>query len=105
MKRMEFVVFDTIRDIALILRAFDPGGCTSECLHDEYVGEALDVWNAMKWSPIDIEMLGWCIEQNMLRSFDSVAIRDREMYEQIARACINVRDANQELQLNMGKKA
>lgn len=103
MDRMRSIVLDTIRDIALILREFDPGGCTSACPEDEYVHEAIDVWMKMKDlkknRPADIEILGWLIEQNMQKMFAGIAVKNVEMYEQIARACLNVRDVNRELHL------
>lgn len=100
MDRMRSVVLDTIHDIALILREFDPGGCTHDCPQDEYINEVIEIWTTMKWSLAadhdGVTLLGWIIEQMMLRSFEGFSTRNREMYEQIARACINVRDANRE---------
>ena len=41
---MKSVVLDTIKDIGLILHAFDLGGCTKDAPTDEYMHEAAEIF-------------------------------------------------------------
>lgn len=104
---MRSVLLTTVHDIALVLRAFDPGGCTSHCPLDEYVHEAIDVTsgmlNILKQHRSDnhhlIElMLSYKIARIMQDNFgDDVVLSDENVNHQIARACLNVHKSNVEL--------
>lgn len=44
---MQSVVLDTIKDIAVILREYDLGGCTDSAPEDEYAHEAVYIFTEM----------------------------------------------------------
>lgn len=111
---MKSVVLDTIKDIGLILRAFDLGGCTDGAPEDEYMHEAAEIYTiAVKRRIYAIDsaasynhvcLLHDIIDDVFLRAFGDFLYNPPQMeIEQVARAILQAWRSN--IEFHSGKKA
>jgi len=90
------IKLDIIRDLALCLRAADPGDCGTGCPEDEYVGEAVVLVNKLR----SIINQDYRDQQNRIvvllysHFYDQfggfVGKPDHEIWQNLAKSCVEI---------------